>query len=204
MQFKVSWLGWALVVAIAVLAGFYAAQRSASSVPQLTSGTWLPQPRPLEDFSVTDESGRPFHLADLAGQPTIVFFGFTHCPDVCPTTLAKLAQITKSAGIPGLRVVLVSVDPTRDTPEVLKQYVHAFSPSFKGLTGTPAEIDHLTRQFNVAVERVDLGGGDYTVDHSAVISLLDDKARRVALFTPPFEAQRVAADLRNVADRLRS
>lgn len=204
MSFKVSWLGWGLVVAIAALAGFYVASRSASSVPQLTSGTWLAQPRPLEDFSLTDESGRPFHLADLAGQPTLVFFGFTHCPDVCPTTLARLAKVTKEAAIPGLRVVLVSVDPTRDTPQVLEQYVHAFSPSFKGLTGTPAEIERITREFSVAVERVDLGGGDYTVDHSAVISLLDDKARRVAVFTPPFEAERVAADLRNVADKLRS
>jgi len=204
MPFKASWLGWALVVIIAVLAGFYAAQRSAGSVPQLTSGTWLPQPRSLEDFALTDETGRPFHLADLAGQPTIVFFGFTHCPDVCPTTLARLAQITKSTGIPGLRVVLVSVDPTRDTPQVLEQYVRAFSPSFKGLTGSQAEIDRLTRQFNVAVARVDLGGGDYTMDHSAVISLLDDKARQVAVFTPPFEAASVAADLRSVADKLRS
>src|SRR6185295_6140058 len=198
----VSWLGWTLVVVVALLAGFFVAERSSHSVPQLTSGTWLPQPRPLEDFSLTDESGRPFHLADLAGQPTIVFFGFTHVPDVCPTTLARLAQITKSAGIPGLRVVLVSVDPTRDTPEVLQPYVHAFSPSFKGLTGTQAEIDRVAREFGVAVERVDLGGGDYTVDHSAVIFLLDDKARRVALFTPPFETSRVSADLRSVANKL--
>jgi protein SCO1/2 len=204
MQFKISWLGWALVVVIAAAAGVFVAHRTSSSVPQLTSGTWLPQPRPLEELSLTDETGKPFHRADLAGQPTIVFFGFTHCPDVCPTTLAKLAQITKSAAIPGLRVVLVSVDPTRDTPQVLDQYVHAFSPSFKGLTGSPEEIKRITRQFNVAMERVDLGGGDYTVDHSAVITLLDDKARQVAIFTPPFESERVVADLRAVADKLRS
>jgi protein SCO1/2 len=203
MQFKLSWLGWALVVVIAAAAGVFVAHRTSSSVPQLTSGTWLPQPRPLEEFTLTDEAGKLFHRADLAGQPTIVFFGFTHCPDVCPTTLAKLAQVTKGAAIPGLRVVLVSVDPTRDTPQVLNQYVHAFSPSFKGLTGTPAEIERVSREFGVAVARVDLGGGDYTVDHSAVIFLLDDQARRVAVFTPPFEPERVVADLRTVADKLR-
>ncbi len=203
MPSKLTWLGWALVAALAAIAGFYVAHRSGSSARELTSGTWLPQPRPLEEFSLTDEAGRPFHLADLSTQPTIVFFGFTHCPDVCPTTLAKLAQITKGAAIPELRVVFVSVDPTRDTPQVLEQYVHAFSPSFKGLTGTPADVEHLTRQFSVAVERVDLGGGDYTMDHSAAIFLLDRQARQVAIFTPPFETERVAADLRSVADQLR-
>jgi protein SCO1/2 len=204
MPFKVSWLGWAVVVVIATTAGFWVAHRSASSVPQLTSGTWLPQPRPLEDFTLTDESGQPFRLAQLKGQPTLVFFGFTHCPDVCPTTLAKLAQITRAAAIPGLRVVLVSVDPARDTPALLKEYVHAFDPGFKGVTGTPADIERVTREFGVAVARVDLGGGDYTVDHSAVVFLLDTQGRRVALFTPPYEIKPFAEDLRGVADKLRS
>jgi protein SCO1 len=204
MQFKVTWLGWGALVAIAAFAGFWVAHHSGSSVPQLTSGTWLAQPRPLEDFTLTDESGQPFRLVDLKGRPTLVFFGFTHCPDVCPTTLAKLAQITRSAAIPGLRVLLVSVDPERDKPENLKAYVHAFDPSFKGVTGTEADIERVAREFGVAVERVDLGGGDYTMDHSAVVFLLNAQAQRVALFTPPFEIKPVAEDLRSVADRLRS
>lgn len=203
MQLKSSWFLWGVVVLVAASAGFWVAQRSSQSVPQLTSGTWFPQPRPIQDFTLTDESGQPFRLNDLKGHPTLVFFGFTHCPDVCPTTLAKLAQVAKSAAVPGLRVLLVSVDPARDKPEQLLQYVRAFDPQFKGVTGEMAEIERMAREFGVAIARVDLGGGDYTVDHSAAVFLMDDQGRRVAVFTPPFEIQPFAADLRNVSDRLR-
>ncbi len=201
MQMKSSWLLWAAVVVVAALAGFFVAQRSGHSVPQLTSGTWFPQPRPIENFALTDESGQPFTLAEMKGRPTLVFFGFTHCPDVCPTTLARLAHITKQSGVPDLRVLLVSVDPERDKPELLEKYVHAFDPQFKGVTGDVTQIERIAREFGVAVQRVNLGS-DYTVDHSAAVFLMDAQARRVAVFTPPFEIEPVAADLRNVAGRL--
>ena len=204
MPIKGSWIIWGALAVVAAVAGFSVAHRTASSVPQLTSGTWLPQPRPIEDFTLTDEAGQPLTLQGLQGHPTLVFFGFTHCPDVCPTTLAKLAQTVKAAAIPNLSVLLVTVDPARDKPEQLNQYVHAFDPKFKGATGTPAEIDRFSREFGVAVARVDLGGGEYTMDHSAVVFLLDSQGRRVALFTPPFEIPTLAADLRSVADRIRS
>jgi protein SCO1/2 len=203
MQVKSSWFLWGLVVVLAAFAGFWVAERASSPVPQLTSGTWFPQPRPIEDFALTDENSRPFTLASLKGRPTLVFFGFTHCPDVCPTTLAKLAQIAKAAAIPNLTVVLVSVDPARDKPEQLQMYVHAFDPKFKGLTGDQAQIDKISREFGVAVARVDLSGGDYTMDHSAAVFLLDDQARRVAVFTPPYEMQPVVSDLRSVAALLK-
>jgi protein SCO1/2 len=203
MQLKSSWLPWGVVAVLAALAGFFVAERSGNSVAQLTSGTWFPQPRPIKDFTLTDEAGQPFTLKELQGHPTLVFFGFTHCPDVCPTTLAKLAQIAKAAAVPNLRVLLVSVDPARDKPEQLQQYVHAFDPQFKGVTGDNAQIERMAREFGVAVARVDLGGGDYTMDHSAAVFLLDDQGRRVAVFTPPFEIQPFAADLRSVSDRLR-
>jgi protein SCO1/2 len=203
MQMKSSWLLWGAVAVMAMLAGFYVAQRSGESVPQLTSGTWFPQPRPIENFALTDEMGQPFTLNELKGHPTLVFFGFTHCPDVCPTTLAKLAQIAKDASMPQLRVLLVSVDPARDKPEQLQQYVRAFDPSFKGVTGEQAQIEQLAKEFGVAIARVDLGGGDYTVDHSAAVFLLDAQGRRVAVFTPPFEIRPMAADLHSVADRLK-
>jgi protein SCO1/2 len=192
-------------VVLAVLAaggGVWVAKRTSNQAPQLTSGTWLPQPRPLPDFSLTAESGQPFTPQSLQGHPTLMFFGFTHCPDVCPTTLAKLAQVEKTAHIPNLKVLLVSVDPERDTPEQLQRYVHAFNPDFGAVTGKPEEIARLSREFGVAVVKVDLAGGDYTVDHSAAVFLLNGQGQRVALFTPPFEIQAVAADLRNVADRL--
>src|SRR5262245_54801529 len=151
MRSKSPWLLWIALIVLAAVAGFWVAQRSASPVPQLTSGTWFPQPRPIEDFALTDEAGKPFTLTELKGQPTLVFFGFTHCPDVCPTTLARLAQITKSAALPDLRVLLISVDPARDKPEQLERYVHAFDPKFKGVTGTEQQIERIAKEFGVAI-----------------------------------------------------
>jgi protein SCO1/2 len=111
----------------------------------------------------------------------------------------KLAQVSRQAALPQLRVVFVSVDPQRDTPAVVAQYVHAFDPKFAGLTGEPAAIAALARAFGVAVNRVELPGGDYTMDHSAVVFLLDAQARIVGIFTPPFEVSPMVADLRSAA-----
>jgi protein SCO1 len=195
---------WLLVAAAASagLAGFWLAQQLDRASPQLASGTWYPKARPIGEFRLSDTTGRPFTQADLAGAPTLVFFGFTHCPDVCPTTLVKLAQVQKQASIGGLRVVFVSVDPERDTPPVLGLYVHAFDPSFQGLTGDAAVIGRLAATFGVAVNRVDLPGGNYTMDHTAVVFLLDDAARIVAIFTPPFEVAALTADLKRAAPYL--
>jgi protein SCO1/2 len=184
--------------------GFWVARQVDSSAPQLASGTWFPAPRPIGAFALTAHTGRAFGGADLNGHPTLVFFGFTHCPDVCPTTLVKLAQVKKTGALPDLRVLFVSVDPGRDTPAVLASYVHAFDPDFIGATGDAAEIARLTQKFGVAVARVDLPGGDYAMDHSAAVFLLDRQGEIVAVFTPPFEVAPFAADLRRVAARLRS
>lgn len=171
--------------------------------PQLASGTWLSPPRQIGEFSLTSEAGSPLTRASLLGRPSFVFFGFTHCPDVCPTTLATLAQVNKIAGVKAMRTLLVSVDPGRDTPAVLKKYVHAFDPGFTAATGTQAEIARLAKEFGVAIQRVELPDvNDYTVDHSATIFLLDAQARLVAIFTPPFDAQLIAADVRRVAQKL--
>jgi protein SCO1/2 len=193
---------WVVLAVLAAGGGVWVAKRTSDQAPQLTSGTWLPQPRPVPEVSLTDQAGQPFTPQSLKGHPTLVFFGFTHCPDVCPTTLARLAQIVKVANVPGLKVLLVSVDPERDTPEQLERYVHAFNPEFGAVTGKPGEIQRLAREFGVAIVKVDMGGGDYTVDHSAVVFLTNAQGQRVALFTPPFETAAVAADLHSIADRL--
>lgn len=189
---------------VAAVAGFWLASQLDRGSPRLASGTWLPQARALPDFTLTDMYGRPFTHADLAGAPTLVFFGFTHCPDVCPTTLLKLARIHKAAGIANLRVLFISIDPQRDTPQAMGLYVHAFDPDFMGVTGEPQAISRVATQFGVAVSRVDLPGGDYTMDHSAVVFLLDDAARIAAIFTPPFEVAAFAADLKAAAPYLAS
>ena len=103
-----------------------------------------------------------------------------------------------------LRVLFVTVDPQRDTPQALAQYVHAFDPQFEGLTGEPAAIGALAKHFGVAVNRVELPGGDYSMDHSAVVFLLNADAQRVAIFTPPFEVKSFVADLHTAAPYLQS
>ena len=183
----------------AALAGFWLARELDSSVPELASGTWLPRPKPIADFELTDHLGRPFTAAALQGRPSLVFFGFTHCPDVCPSTLVKLAQLKRVGALPGVQVLFVSVDPQRDTPTALGLYVHAFDPDFIGLTAEPSAIKRIAREFGVAVNRVDLPGGDYTMDHSAVVFLLDRRGRMVGVFTPPFDVERMAQDLRRAA-----
>jgi protein SCO1/2 len=199
---KSTWL-LILLALVAAAGGVWVAQRTSDQAPQLTSGTWLPQPRPVPAVSLVDQSGQPFTMPQsLTGHPTLLFFGFTHCPDVCPTTLARLAQVVKTANVPDLKVLLVSVDPERDTPELLERYVHAFDPNFGGVTGKPEEIERFAKELGVAIAKVDMGGGQYSVDHSAVVTLLNRQGQRVALFTPPYEVAPVAADLHTVADRL--
>ncbi len=184
----------------AALAGFWLARELDSSGPELASGTWLPRPKTIADFHLTDNLGRPFSLRDLQGKPALVFFGFTHCPDVCPTTLAKLAQVKKQS--PGLRVVFVTIDPERDTAPLVGQYVHAFDPDFIGLTGDPRTITQLAGEFGVAVNKVELPGGDYTMDHSAVVFLLNDRGQIAGIFTPPFETPKLAEDIHRAAPYL--
>jgi protein SCO1 len=184
----------------AALAGYYLAHQLDRAGPHLASGTWLPRGKPVGDFRLEDTGGRPFTQRDLAG-PALVFFGFTSCPDVCPTQLAKLAQARQRAAVAGLRVLFVSVDPQRDTPAVLGRYLEAFDPTFIGLTAAAPSILALAADFGVAVNRLELPGGDYTMDHSAVVFLLDG-ARIVAIFTPPLDVAGLSADLRRAAPYL--
>ena len=196
---------WAVTLAVlaagAALGGFFLAQQLDREAPVLASGTWLPRPKLIESFELIDARGRPFTNADLTSAPTLVYFGFTRCPDVCPTTLVKLAQALKQAAIGPLRVVFVTVDPERDTPAVVGLYAHAFDSSFQGVTGTSEAIRSVAKNFAVAFNRVDLPGGDYTMDHSAVLFLVDARGI-VAIFTPPFEAPALAADLKRAAPHL--
>ena len=190
------WISVAAIAAVAAVGGMYVARTlTQPAVPSLEAGTSLPQPRVLPDFSLVDTHGAPASRATLRGQPTLVFFGFTHCPDVCPTTLALLASVQRQAAVPGLKVALISVDPERDTPQQLGSYIASFGGEFIGLTGSAPEILKATRGFGVAAARVELAGGDYTMDHSAVVFALDSQARIVAVFTPPLLADRLTRDL---------
>jgi protein SCO1/2 len=203
MKSRLTWLPLALALLCAAGAGAWVGHRLQPKPPELSAGTWLPQPRELGEFALVDHHGKAFNRASLSGQASLVFFGFTHCPDVCPSTLAMLAQTVKQPQMDPLRVVLVSVDPERDTPAALSDYLGLFDPRFVGVTGSRDQIERLTKTMGVASARVDLPGGGYTMDHSAVIFLLDDRGRMVAVFTAPFDAERIAEDVRQVASRLR-
>lgn len=132
------------------------------------------------DFRLRDHNGRPRTLADFRGKAVMLFFGYTHCPDICPTTLAKMAQAVERLGKDGKRVqgLFVTLDPKRDTQEVLAQYVPAFHPSFIGLRGSEAEVAHTAQDFKVffALQRPD-ESGFYTVDHTAAIFAFDPQGR---------------------------
>jgi len=195
MTKRLSWLLVAVAALCAAVAGFWLARELDSSGPQLASGTWLGIPRTVADFQLTDSQGHPFTLQDLRGRPSLVFFGFTHCPDVCPTTLVKLAQVKKTAPLAGMRVLFITVDPQRDTPAAVGKYAQGFDPSFVGLTGDQAAIDRVTKAFAVAAVRVDLPGGDYTMDHSAAVFMVNSRAQIVGFFTPPFDTRRLTQDL---------
>jgi protein SCO1/2 len=199
------WISVGAIAVVAALAGVYVARMlNQPAVPSLESGTSLPQARVLPDFNLVDTQGQPASLAALRGHPTLVFFGFTHCPDVCPTTLALLANVQKQAvqqhpAMAGIKVALISVDPERDTPEQLGSYIASFRGDLIGLTGSASEIVKATRAFGVAAARVDLGGGNYTMDHSAAVFVLDSRARIVAVFTPPLSAAALSRDLARLA-----
>ncbi len=195
----------AAVALAAAVAGVYVARMASQPViPSLEAGTSLPRPKVLADFDLLDTQGAAASPASLRAHPTLVFFGFTHCPDVCPTTLAILASVQKQVAMPNLKVALISVDPERDTPQQLGRYISSFGGDLIGLTGTPPEIVKAMKSFGVAAARVDLPGGSYTMDHSATIFALDSDARIVAVFTPPFNVAALARDVERLAPVLGS
>jgi protein SCO1/2 len=187
-------IGAAAVVVGALLARML----GATSVP-LESGTWLPQPRALPEFHLADLSGAEFNRNSLHGHPTLLFFGFTNCPDVCPTTLATLTQVQRSAPLPGTQVVFITIDPERDSAANLQVYLGAFNKSFIGARGTAAALAPLLKDLGAIAVRQNLPDGSYTMDHSATLYLLDTRGRLVAVFSPPFSAPKLTADLHRVA-----
>lgn len=128
-------------------------------------------------FALTDQNGKPITEAAFRGQPSAVFFGFTHCPEVCPTTLAEMAGWLDKLGDEGkdIKAYFVSVDPERDTPEVMKSYVSNFSDRIIGMTGEPDKVRAMAKSFGIYFKRVDTGDGEYNMDHTASVLMLNRK-----------------------------
>jgi len=146
-----------------------------------------------------DPSGAARGLADFRGKVVVVAFGYTHCPDVCPMTLANLASARKKLGddAKDVQVLFVTVDPQRDKPELLREYVPAFDPTFIGLTGTPDEVTATTKSFGVyAAARPGKPGDEYTVDHSAQTFAFDKAGKLRLVFAPDMKSDAIASDLR--------
>nr|NDG09026.1 SCO family protein [Oxalobacteraceae bacterium] len=152
------------------------------------------------DFELTDHTGKRRTLADYRGKVVALFFGFAQCPDICPTTLSDLAQVKKDLGADGdkFQVLFITVDPERDTQEVLAGFVPAFDSSFVALRGDKAEIDKVTKDFKVFAQKVaGKDGGNYTIDHTAATYVYDTQGR-LRLFVRHGQTLSLIADVKQL------
>jgi len=149
-------------------------------------------------FNLIDQNGQPFSDKDLKGKSFLVFFGFTHCPDVCPTTLFEISEILRNLGPEAdhTTALFISVDPERDTPAAMKDYLSSFDPHLRGLTGSAAAVEAVAKAYRVYYRKVPLEGGDYTMDHTAIVYLMDKEGRFVAPVNMRRTVSELAADLR--------
>jgi protein SCO1/2 len=190
-----------LIAALAAAAGLWLGGRlsSGASAPALDSAVLYPQPRPVREFRLDQSSGRPLTVADWQGHWNVVYFGYSSCPDVCPTTLATFKAAAKVLAERGLadrvRFDFISVDPQRDTPEKLGPYVAYFNTDFIAATGTDEQLTTLTRALGILYSRRIGSDGLVEVDHSGSAVIVDPQARVVGIFRPPLAAAALAKDL---------
>jgi protein SCO1/2 len=179
--------GLVLVLAGVLVASTYLSSRSPAPIGTIGG-----------PFHLEDQSGKPVTDQDLKGRPYLVFFGYTHCPDVCPTTLFEISEVMKALGKDADRAgaLFITVDPERDTPAVLKDYLSNFDPHMRGLTGDPAAVAAALKGYRVYAKKVALTDGDYTMDHTAVVYLMDRDGRFVAPFNLKQTPEAAAAQLR--------
>lgn len=190
------------VLAIAAVLGGIVAAASLLRPPEarLETGVLLPESRALPALPLTDESGTPTLLNAAREEWTLVFPGFTYCPDICPTTLAQLAGLPPR--VEGLKVRLLSIDPERDDPERLKAYTAHFESRMGAWVATEDALPDVARALSIAYAKVPLGDdGDYTMDHSTALTLIGPEGRIRAFFTPPFDIEAMSNDLRQLMAR---
>jgi protein SCO1 len=149
-------------------------------------------------FQLTDQAGRIVTEKDMQGRPTLVFFGFTHCPDICPTSLFEISEVLRAMGKDADRVnaYFISVDPERDTSAAMKDYLSSFDSRLEGLTGNPDQIAKVISAYRVYARKVPLKDGDYTMDHTALIYLMDRDGKFVSPFNLKRPPEQAAADLK--------
>jgi len=192
---------WLIVIAaVAVAFGAWFGNRVlAPASVKLENAVLYPQPRAVPDFQLAQTNGKPLTLADWRGHFTVAYFGYTNCPDVCPTAMAAFKVAWKDLTQRGLdkqvQLDFVSVDPERDTPEPLGKYVAFFNPDFVAATGSDEELTKLTRALGLIYSRGKDANGNVEVDHSGSAVIIDDQGRLLGIFRPPFTGSAVANDL---------
>jgi protein SCO1 len=149
-------------------------------------------------FTLVDQNGATVTDADIKGRPFLVFFGYTHCPDICPATLFEVSEVMHALGKDADRTgaLFITVDPERDTPAVMKDYLSSFDPHLRGATGDRAAIDAAEKAYRVYAKKVPTTNGDYSMDHTALVYLMDKQGRFVAPFSLKRRPEDAAADLR--------
>ena len=149
-------------------------------------------------FKLVDQNGKPITDEDMKGHPFLVFFGYTHCPDICPTTLFEMSEVIRALGKDADRInaLFITVDPERDTPAMMKDYLSSFDPHLRGGTGDQKAIDAVEKAYRVYAKKVPAEKGDYSMDHTALVYLMDKQGRFVAPFKLDRKPEAAAADLR--------
>jgi protein SCO1 len=181
---------WALVAVALAAFAFLSFQPARTPAPQS-------QPMVMSSiggpFTLVGSDGKPFSSAKLAGKPYAIFFGFTHCPDVCPMTLARMAKLRQELGgrNKAFEIIFVTVDPERDGPSEVGKYAELFDTPVIGLTGSPAQIEQVKKQFGIFSKKVPDRSGDYSVDHTSTVLLFDRNGKFIATIAP--EEQNTAA-----------
>jgi protein SCO1/2 len=195
------------LIGLALIAGISAALiwRNAAAPAELATGAYIRPNRALPDFSLIDTQGQTFGRAQLRGHWSMMFFGYTNCPDFCPTTLTTLAALEKRLRIDRApvrpRVIFMSVDAKRDTPEQLAKYVPYFDPEFIGLTAaSQPDVEAVAAKLGVSVIITPKSDGTYTVDHSGAIFVLNPDGKLAAVLTGPFTVDALASDFRRIVE----
>jgi protein SCO1/2 len=202
--FRKRFLFGGIIAVLALLAGTWSALQlrdRASHVDELAA-TRFPVARDIGAFALVDHRGEPFTNASLQGVWSFLFFGYTHCPDVCPTTLSVLNSVAQQLGDDAgdVRFIFISIDPGRDTPDNLAKFVSYFNGDFIGVTGKPEAIDQLTKQLGVLYMRVASADnpGSYLMDHTAGVFLVDPDGKYHAVFTPPLSAKKIVDEFSKI------
>lgn len=195
-----------IIIAIACLAGLLGMWSQynlhTNKTPTLKTATIFPEPRIISSFELIDDENKPFTLENLKGHFSLIFFGFTHCPDLCPTTLATLNKsykILENAKLKNLpQILFISVDPEQDDPKTIKKYLNSFNTAFLGATGNKKQLDKLTQELSVLYTKVvqPEDKKHYSIDHSGAIILINSQGQFYGVFTIPHDAQKIADDMK--------